>query len=259
MTTHDPHLNAFYYYSGRRMADTDRDQQIEYNTTKALINGLQHSARYGLPDDLLEHFLAWVGVDRAGPDAVRFALQRKTIGEGPLRRARQKVLLGIAPRLGTGEPGEPPPDDRESRPDAWIWGRNFVVVLETKIAGTFDERQLAAHERVLGPADVRRRLVTWNEAFAFLASRLRALTAEGTSKASIALLDQLVQYLRILAYQKDIAMENFDGFAPDVFDSFSAVEDEEAEDARKSALHVLETFVRDLQDGLPKDLRGSST
>ena len=43
-TTHDPYLNTFYYYSGRRLADTDRDQQIEDNTTKALINTLNAEA-----------------------------------------------------------------------------------------------------------------------------------------------------------------------------------------------------------------------
>jgi len=53
MRKYNPYRNIFYYYRGpSSKKEGELDRQIEDNTTKALVNVLEHGG-----EDVLKHFL----------------------------------------------------------------------------------------------------------------------------------------------------------------------------------------------------------
>jgi len=248
----DPHRNIFFYYAGSSSAAKGRERQIEDNTTKALVNLLELSSQSDPDGWLVQRFAEFVGAKPANVRHPRFALQRSTIGELVVKRAKTRVLLGIAPRVDPNfEIKETEKDG--SRPDAWIWFRDAVICVENKVVGTFNPDQLATHAKKLGPG-VQTKLLSWRQVYAFFAER--RVDAEKKMKGSLTahLLDEFVAYLRIIAYRQEIDMGEFDGFRPEHFTAFTFLDDEEAEDNRKQVKHYLGQFVSAVREGLPKSL-----
>jgi hypothetical protein len=127
----DFHHNIFYYYRGATQAQHKLyDQQLEDNTTKALVNTLQHCD----PAVALK-FLGWLGITTTA--TVTVALQKSTIGKEKIRRASQRLLLGlVAVPVPDGVPVVSESEGQtngDSRPDAWLYGEDFVVLLESKV------------------------------------------------------------------------------------------------------------------------------
>ncbi len=246
----DPHQNLFFYYAGQRRKGTDRERQIEDNSTKALVNTLELSEGRDGPHALVKPLLEWLGIDWV-EGRVRFALQRATIPKNILDRATVKVLLGIAPYLPQNV--QEKPDDKESsRPDAWIWGRDFVVCIETKTVGTFDEGQLKRHLRTLGP-QAKRREHTWRDIYGVLEKQLSRLERSKHHTTHL-LLSELVGYLDIIAYRQGIPMGEFTGFKQEHFDAFVRLDPEEEEDNRRRVKHYLGLFTEDLTKDPPAAL-----
>lgn len=248
----DPHRNIFFYYAGSSSAVKGRERQIEDNTTKALVNLLELSSRSDPDGWLVRQFADFIGVTTLDAGPPRFALQRSTIGELAIERAKKRVLLGIAPRVDPDLKVDETKNEG-SRPDAWIWFRDAVVCVENKVTGTFNSDQLAAHAKKLGP-DANERLLSWREVYAFFAEQ-RAVAAKAHKGSVTAhLLDEFVAYLRIIAYRQEIDMGEFDGFRPEHFAAFTFLDDEEAEDNRKQVKHYLSQFVSAVREELPKSL-----
>ena len=122
--------NIFYFFRGpglRRTTSEDYlQEQLENNITKAHINTLEHSQK-----ELVADFLRWVGVERTDNGTpVRYALNQKDIGHYFRQTAGQHVvLLLLHSKKKLKLPAEA---KKEHRPDGWIWGRDFVVLLEAK-------------------------------------------------------------------------------------------------------------------------------
>jgi hypothetical protein len=58
------------------------------------------------------------------------------------------VLLGIVPHdhvRKRSPAGSRPSSTNERRPDAWIWGSDFAVLIEAKVAGALDAEQWRDH------------------------------------------------------------------------------------------------------------------
>lgn len=72
-----------------------------------------------------------------------------------------EYIIGIAPFSVIGKPTNLE-NNLDSIPDAWIYGRNFTLLLEFKIRGTLDEGQLAAHKMKLSSCKEVIRL-EWND------------------------------------------------------------------------------------------------
>lgn len=218
----DFHENVFYYYRGSRQAQPGQyDQQLEDNTTKALVNTLQHCD----PVVALK-FLAWLGIKATGKIAVQ--LQRSTIGKARIRRASQRVLLGL---VGVPEPGsdsgaamQEGPVDGDSRPDAWLYGEDFVVLIESKVGeASLKPSQMQAHLRKLQPNGRHRprcKVRTWAEVHQFFAMCLPELS--GKDKW---LVEQFNQYLEWKG------MTEFAGFEEWMFEFFVRKE-KDAEEKR---------------------------
>lgn len=251
----DPHRNIFFYYAGSSKASGGRNRQIEDNTTKALINLLEIATVADDDSRLLRDFLKFIGASGARPAGIRFALQKSTIGQAALKRAKKKVLLGIAPSAKA--PASPPASSKKvsSRPDAWIWGRDFVVCVETKVVGTFDTDQLKRHQKTLG-SGVRRVLLEWRDIYGFFVDQLAVASERHQNQESVLLLEQFLAYLRIIAYRQEIDMGEFDGFRPEHLEAFTFLDDEYSEDTRRQVKHHLSQYVDAVSKALPAGLRG---
>jgi hypothetical protein len=230
----DLHHNLFYGYRGPG-TDADRDQQLENNVTKALINTLRLGGT-----DVWRRFLAWVGITDAR-DA-EFLLQRCHLPSGGAARRRRRVLLGISKGRSSWSPdacedmtssvaavssisdslGALADAPEGSRPHAWVYGDGFVVLVESKVGDNdFSPRQMAAHLARLGTAEQTRPKVvlrTWRDVHGFFHGLLPSL-ADTSSRL---LVEQFIQFLE---YSD---MSGFTGFQREHFGYFLLHHDDDA-------------------------------
>ena len=213
----DFHRNIFSYFRGASQPEHDREQQIEDNTTKALVNTLEHCS-----PDVVIRFLQWLGI--SDPGNVIFEQQRITIGDERIRHKPHRLLLAI---VGTKNPLNQSVCDQlpvttvgDSRPDAWLYGDNFVVLIESKTGeSTLDLNQMACHWNKLWGGSLRSerkdvRVVTWAEVHEFFLDLMRGL---GDAKSKW-LAEQFTQYLEWTG------MTDFVGFKEEMFEFFVASE-----------------------------------
>ncbi|MCB9725563.1 MAG: hypothetical protein H6748_16060, partial [Spirochaetaceae bacterium] len=124
---------------------------------------------------------------------------------------------------------------------------------ETKVVGSFDPRQLAAHADTLG-AMAEHRLVTWRQIYAFFADQLAHARQRRPTSLTTLLLEQFIEYLRIIAYRQEIDMGEFDGFRPEHFAAFTFRDREDAKDNQRRVKHYLAQFVSAVREQLPASL-----
>ena len=123
------HRNIFSYYKGSSQREQDREQQLEDNTTKALVNTLENCNLR-----VVAEFLKWLKVST--PGKASFVLQKPTIGDERIRHKTDRLLLAI---VGTSNEVNqsicrqlPKTPVGDSRPDAWLYGDGFVALVESK-------------------------------------------------------------------------------------------------------------------------------
>lgn len=142
----DFHHNIFYYYRGASPGNQKlNDPQLENNTTKALINTLKHCS-----PGIAGEFLRWL--DITGARRIEFSLQGATIGEERIHSVPvgRRLLLGIVdlPEQAGGAicamlDGAV---TQGSNPDAWVYGDDFVVLIESKVGdSTLEPGQMRGH------------------------------------------------------------------------------------------------------------------
>ena len=135
----DFHQNIFFYYREPSKGDGRLERQAENNTTKALINVLEHASPL-----VRKEFLKWLGI-RTSSSTIFFQLQKATIGRYQIQKARQKLMLGIA----GGEAGDVQQlphvqPEGHSLPDAGMYDENFVVLVESKLGSLLQQSALTS-------------------------------------------------------------------------------------------------------------------
>jgi hypothetical protein len=138
------HQNIFYYYKGALIRGKDVDQQIEDNTTKALINVLENSSIE--TQKLIIENITGTEIPKSAKK-LHYILQAKSIGKERIVSIPNKVILAISP-FGKLENSEAE-YQKGSRPDAWIWSSSFVILFENKTSGELSKAQLEQHKRLL--------------------------------------------------------------------------------------------------------------
>ena len=212
----DFHNNIFYYYRGAKQHGQKQEQQLEDNTTKALTNMLQHCDPV-----VATEFLKSLEISVANDSTIEFELQKPTIGHEKIHYRTQRLLLAI---VGTPQPGNASiytqlvgPFEGDSRPDAWIYGEDFVVLLESKVGDSALElNQMRCHWRKLRmdiQSSPRCKILTWAEVHQFFANRLPILLPNLPGKDKW-LVEQFTQYLEWTG------MTEFVGFEESVFEFF---------------------------------------
>jgi hypothetical protein len=218
----------FYSYRGPITDDPDRDQQLENNLTKALINTLKLGG-----ESVWRPFLTDLGILGEPRD---FLLQRGTVPGGVANR-RRRLLLGISKQESAWSPSVGTEPTYDSRPDAWVYGDGFAVLVESKVNGDFLPGQMQAHlERLQAvegsPPEIELR--TWKQIHRLFASFLTSLK-EPEARLLVG------QFIQFLEYS---GMSGFIGFRREHFDYFVLHADE---DARRWVLEQVEDFATQVQ------------
>ena len=234
----DFHNNVFYYYRGAKQRESDRDKQLEDNFTKALINTLSHAG-----GAVRKQFLEWLGVPVREDDTVRFEMQRANIGEARIARKKKRILLALLPVYAHFEPSvcASAESSGDSRPDAWIYGDEFVVLIESKVVPGIDEAQMNTHFGKLARAgkpapEYQERL--WSEVHARFVEIGRGL--DGRDAWLVGQLTTFLEYCN---------MGDFTGFTTEFFDYFFTREDD---DVRKWVRDSFGKFAGRVHDALMK-------
>jgi len=197
--------NMFYWFRGPAFGkDPASHRQLENNLTKSLITILEHCDR----DVVLKAFLKLLGLSQC--QGLVFSLQRKPLLTGT---SKKRVVLGI-----TGGDAELAPSSCETedgRPDAWICGSGWTVLIESKIGRTITRRQLKAHAHAAGwsAGSYRVDFLSWNDLHNLAK---RALTEIRKNDRASRLL--LRDWLAYLEYQN---MADFEKLEAGDFDFFT--------------------------------------
>jgi hypothetical protein len=251
--------NVFYAFKGssarEKTGERDSDDegqlgsaheaQLEDNVTKALVNTLVHAER-----SVLERFLALAGVPAlprseptgaTEPRHIHFAMQRSITGDDPVLARARRVILGIVPHgqvRKRAPAGSRPASTNERRPDAWIWGSDFAILIEAKVGGALDAEQWRDHSECLRtscPEPVSEQELSWKD----IHEALSPLLADAAlSEKSRWLLYQFLEYLSLEG------LMGFTGITKEVFDYFFEPGDE---DTRVAVKRTIKSFADELQ------------
>ena len=132
--------NIFYWFRGPSFEGAPAPhRQLENNLTKSLVNVLEHCDR----QLVLKPFLNRLGLQIC--QDVVFSLQRRPALAG---KTKKRIVLGIVGGEGEAIPGESTTE--KGRPDAWICGSGWTVLIESKIGPKIPKRQLDDHARAVG-------------------------------------------------------------------------------------------------------------
>lgn len=248
------HHNVFYYFRGPSKAaasaqaqEESQHRQVEDNTTKALINLLEH-AEPALTDSFVKRFVPQAS--REGLDERAYFLQG-----GPKAPAGQTWLLGLSV-LGELDPkAVTTPANGGSRVDAAILlpGGSLTLV-ETKVVEYLDPHQLARHaqewqmpEPPLDQAawvdDGPWRLARWAEVYEWAS----AADADIEEPVSRFLLDQFRDYLQL------VGLAPFAGFRDEHFGWLALPAGKRSWDIQAEIKAHLRTMWEAILEGLTAD------
>lgn len=222
MKKYNPYRNIFYFFRGARSSDKLADNQIEDNTTKALINTLEYSHV-----QLLYHFLQNLKIPFIKNQIPKYDLQ-------------------VAELL--------------SRPDAQIRIGKTDYYIESKVQAQLDEQQINNHLVSIGESiliiitprnsdlDVvkkinspRIKFITWEEIYVQFSSYLM-IRKKGDDNFI------LIQFLK---YLESIGMAPFNGFTKEDFDSFLYIE----EDPKKEIRSIVKRKFKKYLDAIQQEIK----
>lgn len=233
----DFHRNVFYYYRGAQRSNKDRDSQLENNTTKALINTLDHCG-----DAVALRFLDWLGIKTAGQ--VKYELQKATTGD--IGNQSQRLLLGIVPAKEEDNPcAEEVAAGSSGIPDAWLYGDDYIVLIESKVRGSLEPEQMRRHLQKLRAGTAQQpeyKVRTWPKVHRFfkaLPDELKDVTDLDTW-----LIGQFTQYLEW------IGMAEFTGLEQGMFDYFATRPDSRDDGDRQWVRGTMQSFAEKVLERL---------
>jgi len=238
----DPHQNIFYFYRGPKSKKEHRgvDFQLENNTTKALINTLYFS-KPNVCKDFILHFLSI----NIGDSPIKYALQKQTIGTQKIQQKKNRILLGICPQLlyseedlnNSRDENISELDAQDSIPDAWIWDKDNVILIESKTRMKFDRDQLKRHEDILSyPTD--KIIIFWEEIHSHFKNKIENDINSKDNEKENFLIKQFVEYLELINLSK------FSGWKKEDFEFFFYFE----EDEKRRLKNKMEKFVSEVLD-----------
>lgn len=231
----DYHHNVFFYYGVRgallsSKGEALRETQAENNVTKALVNTLIYCS-----DSVRQDFLEWLGLQANEP--YNFRLQTRSIEAKWLSPNAKKVLLGIVP------PWASPLDEslisvavegEGSVPDAWVFGKGWVVLIESKVTTGLDPQQLAYHLVKLRAGPDRVLQKSWLDIYRFFQGLI-----DRSPQPDRFLISQFCNYLEVMG------MAGFIGLRPEHFEYFIRRDDPDLKESVRSTMNSLASLVRE--------------
>ena len=167
--------NIFEYYRGptkggdTENGDTEETKALENNVTKALINVLELTDGNG---EICKRFISWlsgkIGVKLVPPKVDKFLLQQGNPGDKYLGRETAKRILGIVPHGFTEQiyAENTRPETEASIPDAWLLGKKWTILIESKRYDGLDKNQIKNHKGILGDLH-KPAVISWKQLYTF--------------------------------------------------------------------------------------------
>jgi len=229
MRKYNPFRNIFYYYRGpsskkakKRKEEGQFDKQIEDNTTKALINTLEHSEKC-----LLMCFLKKANIDVTFDDNVIFGLQIS---------------------------------ENVSRPDALIQIDNCKIFIESKLHSRLNKDQIHRHLESISDSylicitasdneksilnEIRKlnlRFICWKDVYSCFQQ------FEAKDEKTKFLVQQFLEYLEA------INIAPFNGWKKQDFEAFLNIEDDASRELRLRVKEKLRQYLIELKELLKRE------
>ena len=224
----DPYQNIYYYYRGPRAKGSAKtiksyDIQLENNTTKALINTLKHCNPTICQDFLIE--MLKIPIES---NDFNYLLQSQTIGEQKIKTRINRILWVICSKAKCSKEIKLPKkigtlSSEKSLPDAWIWNKNAVILIESKTQAPVDINQLMKHKELL-ILDSDLIVSHWEEIHIYFINLLK--NNNSISDKDRFLLQQFSKYLEL------VSLSSFNGWNEEDFDFFHFYERDNVETER---------------------------
>ena len=224
----DPYQNIYYYYRGptaKGSAKTKKsyDIQLENNTTKALINTLKHCNPI-----ICQNFLIEMLKIPIESNDFKYLLQTQTIGEQKIKTQPNRILWVICSKTKCSKEIELPKkisplSSEKSLPDAWIWNKNAVILIESKTHAPVDIDQLMKYKELL-ILDSDLIVSHWEEIHTYFIDLLN--TNKSISDKDRFLLQEFSKYLEL------VSLSSFSGWNEEDFDFFHFYERDNIEAER---------------------------
>jgi len=248
---HERYHNIFDYYRGpSKGRDTEKTRALENNVTKALINVLELTNGNGR-GKVCKRFVSWLEKTtrvKLEPCAVReFLLQKSKPGHEYLSPGRTRRILGIVPHAFVEDiySGKARIESRTSLPDAWLLGKDWTILIESKYEGGLDRNQVRRHNKILKSKYKNPVVISWRQIHDFF----NELKNESWLNARDKLL--IGQFCNFL-YQEQLA--GFTGFEDakyfDFFDEKKQpkTDKEEKEEIRRELRAKMDALAGDVYD-----------
>jgi len=245
--------NIFDYYRGpSKGRDSEKTRALENNVTKALINALELTNGNGR-GKVCKCFISWLAKTtevKLEPCAVRgFLLQKSKPGDEYLSSGRTKRILGIVPHAFVEDicPGKAGTESRTSLPDAWLLGKDWTILIESKYDGGLDRNQVRRHNKILKSKYKKPVVISWRQIYNFF-NKNKFKNKPYLDARDKFLIDQFCDFL----YQEQLA--GFTGLKDaKYFDFFDAkkqqkTDKEEKEEIRRELRAKMDALAGDVYD-----------
>ncbi len=224
----DPYQNIYYYYRGPRSKESAKikrtyEIQLENNTTKALINTLKHCSPKVCQDFLIK--MLKIPIEN---NDFKYILQTQTIGEQKIKERLYRILWVLCSKAKCEKKIILPkkkitPSLEKSLPDAWIWNKDTIILIESKTQAPVDINQLMKHRELLILNSV---LIIshWEDIHSYFVNLLRI--CKNILDKDRFLLEQFSKYLEL------VSLSSFSGWNDEDFDFFHLYEKDNVETER---------------------------
>jgi len=217
--------NIFEYYRGPTEGGGAKNTEVlGNNVTKALINVLELTDGNG---EICKRFIKWLtretGVKLVPPKVDKFLLQKKNPGDKYLGRETAKRILGIVPHGFTEQiyAENTRPETAASVPDAWLLGKKWTILIESKLHDGLDKNQIKNHKRILRDKQ-KPVVISWKQLHDFFSKLKDELENEGLLNPRDELL--ITQFCEFLS---QCSLVGFTGFKDSHFDFFDTEVDKD--------------------------------
>jgi hypothetical protein len=222
--------NIFDYWRPKRKNDTEKEEVLENNVTKALLNTLE------LCPNLGTKFITWLneklskecGLSLEPPNITELRILENPTDE-EIKKKAPRIMLGIKKYNGECVPGK----KGKGNVDGTIVGQEWLIAIESKL-GDMYTRQLQKEKERLGTE--KSLIITWQEIHDFF-DKLDKEQREPLEKLFIE---------HLTAYLKAIGQLPFPGFESRHFALFSKSRGQWQDKDRKEFKDLMKTLRGDL-------------
>lgn len=237
---HEKYKNIFWHQGIKEITDNQQTKnqkeiekydQLENDITKALINLLEHSDSYRIKQAFFNLIDNRIRFKQEAPVFSFQSYSEEDAKNGKLKRAELKFPVSLRSKFFTKEVNSEY-KTKNPRPDAFISGKNFAVLIESKTKASYSKKQIEKYSQKFFGEKLEIRDLFWEDLF----EKFKGLSKiKSIGKKDGFLLSQFLEYLEV------IGLSGFQGI------SFEKRGDWNAEDAKDILIKLMIEIEGDLK------------